>query len=93
MNKKLNTTLFVIGATVVNIAIMGVLFLAGFYIASRLLPEDVAPNTVLIIFMLIFIGSILGSFFIYHRLVRLISSKVDMEKYFHPIFKPKKKKQ
>ena len=92
MNKKLNTTLFILGATIVNIIIMGVLFVAGFIIASRLLPEDVSPNVVLIIFMLIFIGSILGSFFIYHRLVRLLSRKVDMEKYFHPIFKQKKKK-
>jgi len=93
VNKKLNTTLFIIGATIVNIVIMGVLFFTGFFIASRLLPEDVSPNTVLIIFMLIFIGSILGSFFLYHRLVRMISSRIDMEKYFHPIFKQKKKKQ
>lgn len=92
MNKKLNTTLFILGATLVNIVIMGLLFFAGFFLASRLLPEDVSPNLVLIVFMLIFIGSILGSFFIYHRLVRLLSSRIDMEKYFHPIFKQKKKK-
>jgi hypothetical protein len=72
---------------------MGVLFFAGFFIASRFLPEDVSPNLVLIIFMLIFIGSILGSFFLYHRVIRLLSGKIDMEKYFHPIFKQKRKKQ
>ena len=93
MNKKLNTTLFIIGATLVNIIIRGVLFFAGFFIASRLLPQDeVSPNVILIVFMLIFIGSILGSFFLYHRLIRFISNKVDMEKYFHPIFKQRKKK-
>lgn len=92
MNKKLNTTLFILGATVVNIIIMGLLFFGGFFLASRLLPEDISPNVVLIIFMLIFIGSILGSFFIYHRLVRLLSSRIDMEKYFHPLFKQKKKR-
>ena len=93
MNKKLNTTLFIIGATIANIIFMGVLFFAGFVIAGRLLPEDVSPNAVLIVFMLIFIGSILGSFFLYHRLIRFISSRVDMDKYFHPIFKQRKKKK
>ena len=92
MNKKVNTLLFIIGATVVNIVIMGLLFLLGFIIVSRLLPQDVSPNLLLISFMLIFLGSIFGSFFIYHKLIGFLSKKIDMEKYFHPIFKPRKKK-
>ena len=36
------------------------------------------------------IGSIAASFLIYSRLIKWLSRKVDMEKYFMPIFKKKR---
>jgi len=92
MNKKTNTLLFIIGATIANIIIMAILFFLGFFIASRFLSQDAPPNVILIVFMLIFICSVMGSFLIYHRIIKLISKKIDMEKYFHPIFKRRSKK-
>jgi len=91
MNKKTNTALFIVGATVANILIMIVLILIGFVIISALLPKNSNPQIASILFLVVFIGSIAGSFFIYHKVVQFISKRIDMEKYFHPIFRPKKR--
>lgn len=91
MNKKANTALFIVGATVVNILIMIVLIIVGFAIISAALPHNANPQLASILFLVVFLAAIAGSFFIYHRIVRFITKRVDMEKYFHPIFKPRKR--
>jgi hypothetical protein len=52
--------------------------------------EGVSPNLISILMVVIFIGSIAASFLIYSRLIKWLSRKVDMEKYFMPIFKRKR---
>ncbi len=91
MNKRVNTVLFVIGASVVNVIIMLVLFLALFVIFARFVAPSLSPGANQLIMVLIFVISIGVTYFIYHRLVRWISTKVDMDKYFDPIFGRKKK--
>ena len=87
MNKKVNTVLFIIGATVVNIVTMLIIFLTGLYLIGVLLPETARESAGQFLFILMFLIAIAGSFFIYHRLIRFISKRIDLEKYFHPIFK------
>ena len=86
MNKKVNTALFILGATVVNIGIMAVLVIAGLFVLSRL-PESIIPIGTIVVFFV----AIIGAFFIYHRIVKFISKRVNMDKYFDPIFRQKKK--
>lgn len=91
MNKKLNTVLFVLGATVVNVLIMLVILTVGLVLVSRLLPESAQQHIGQILFIVVFIVAIAGSFFAYNRLIKFISRKIDMDKYFDPIFRSKKK--
>ena len=93
MNKKVNTALFILGATVVNILIMIILLVIGLAIMARVLPQDGGGNGTQFAFLMVFLLSIAGSFFIYNRVIKLISKKIDMEKYFHPIFRTGKKKE
>lgn len=86
MNKKVNTLLFVLGATVFNIIMMVLILAVGLAVISAFAGENINPGTAQILFLLLFVASIAGAFFIYHRAVRLLSNKIDMEKYFHPIF-------
>lgn len=86
MNKKVNTLLFVLGATIFNIIMMVLLLAVGLAGISALAGENINPGTAQILFLLLFVGSIAGAFFIYHRAIKLLSNKIDMEKYFHPIF-------
>ena len=91
MNKKVNTALFILGATVVNILIMIILLVIGLAILARILPADAQGQGGQIAFMFVFLLAIAGSFFIYNRIIKLISKKIDMDKYFHPIFKTGRK--
>jgi uncharacterized membrane protein len=90
MNKKLNTFLFLLGATAFNLLVMFlliVLFLVGILSIFR---DSVNPNLLSVLMIVIFIGSIAASFLIYGRLIKWLSRKIDMEKYFLPLFRRKR---
>jgi uncharacterized membrane protein YedE/YeeE len=90
MNKKVNTVLFILGATLGNVVVMIVVFLLLFVLFGRflapLLPSAVDQIGVIIIF----VGSIVLTYFAYHRIIKLLTNRIDMEKYFDPIFRRKK---
>jgi drug/metabolite transporter (DMT)-like permease len=88
MNRKVNTLLFVLGATVFNILITVIVFVILFFVCIRLLPENVAGNAL----PFIFIGALIASFFLYNKILKIVTAKIDMEKYFDPIFKIRRKK-
>jgi hypothetical protein len=87
MNKKVNTLLFVLGATVFNILTTIVVFFTLFLLyvrfAAASLPESTAGAAVSVFFIL----ALAGSFFIYHKTLKVITKKIDMDKYFDPIFR------
>ena len=90
MSKKTNTLLFILGGTVFNILITILCFLLLLLIFGRfiypLVPESAASWMLPVIFLL----SIAVSFVVYRLVVKAISKKVDMEKYFDPIFGPRR---
>lgn len=86
MNKKVNTVLFILGATIFNIIMMILILVVGLALISVFVGENIGAGIAQILFLLLFVVSIAGAFFLYHRAVKLLSQKVDMEKYFHPIF-------
>jgi phosphoglycerol transferase MdoB-like AlkP superfamily enzyme len=90
MNKKTNTLLFVLGATVFNVLItfisLLVLLLVYFRLIAPKLPESAAAWGVPVIF----VGSIALSFVVYRIVLKQILKRVDMEKYFDPIFNARK---
>jgi hypothetical protein len=90
MNKKVNTVLFLLGATVFNLLIMFVLIVIFLVLISALFRESLNPNVLSILMIVVFVGSIAAAFFIYGRVVKWLSRKVDMDKYFMPLFRRKK---
>jgi hypothetical protein len=93
MNKRLNTVLFILGATVANLVIMAVLAIGGFLLLSVLPVGSSSPGIKNLLLIVVFFGAIVGSFFIYHAIVKAISKRIDMDKYFHPIFKRKEDRE
>ena len=86
MNKKTNTILFIIGGTFFNILVTVICFLILLVTYSRfytLLPEASIPWALPVIF----ISSIVISFLIYRTVIKFMMKKINMEKYFDPIFK------
>ena len=92
MNKKLNTILFILGATAFNILVTVLFFLlllvgyAKFLL--HLLPEGAQTWS----FPLIFIAALAIAFLVYRYAIRFLMNKVDMEKYFDPLFVSRKRK-
>ena len=90
MNKKANTVLFIIGATIFNVLIIFVVYIGCILIFYRLFYNDSMTDYVGILNIVFFIGSIIGSFVIYRIALKIISKKIDMDKYFEPIISRKK---
>lgn len=92
MNKKLNTLLFILGATVVNLTLMVLLLVLMLVLVGTLVPEDSSPALVQMLLLFAFLIAIGGAFGIYTLLIKMVTKRVDMEKYFHPIFRPRNRK-
>lgn len=92
MNKKTNTVLFILGATVYNILVLVILLGLGLLLLGLAARNWEIGSAGSILLLLVFAGSIAGSLFIYHRTIRLLSRKIDFEKYFDPIIKPKSRR-
>ena len=86
MNKKANTILFMLGATVLNVIMMIVIFLALMLLYAWIVPGGFGTQAGQIVGIVLFLGSIGLTYFIYHKLVKWISGKWDLEQYFDPIF-------
>jgi hypothetical protein len=90
MNKKVNTVLFILGATIFNVLVIGILYFICY--ALLILVYNESMNSFIeIVFMGIMLGSIVGGFFIYRVVLKIISKKIDMDKYFEPLFSRRKK--
>ena len=86
MNKKTNTWLFMLGATVFNIlvTIVSLLLLMAIYarFIMPFIPEEVAQWG----FLVIFIAAIALAFVLYRVILKYLMKRFDVEKYFDPIF-------
>jgi hypothetical protein len=89
LNKKLNTFFFVLGATVVNVVLTIAAFGALLMLFMWLIAPHVSEEAVMWASMLIFILAIVLAFILYQGIIKIFAAKVDMEKYFDPIFAPK----
>lgn len=85
MNKKLNTLLFFVVATTVNVLLVIVLAVAAFVPYAVFVAPHLEPGLNLLALLVIVVGAMIGSFPLYRLLVNEFQKRVDMEKYFDPI--------
>jgi hypothetical protein len=82
----MNTVLFILGATLFNILVTVAAFMllltAYAHLLMRRLPESVHPWAI----PLFFIASIATSFLVYRLTLNFLVKKIDMDRYFDPIF-------
>ena len=86
MNKKANTILFMLGATAVNVIMMVVIFLALMLLYAWIVPGGFSTQVGQVIGIVLFLGSIGLTYFLYHRMVKWMSKKWNLEEHFDPIF-------
>jgi uncharacterized membrane protein (DUF441 family) len=86
MNKKLNTVLFVLGATLFNVIVAVISFILLAILYARYIFPIISPTGQSWGFTLIFIASIAVSIFVYRLVLKALLAKFDIEKYFDPLF-------
>ena len=91
MNKKVNTVLFMVGATLFNVIVMIAIFVVLFLLYGRFLAGAISPQIGQVIIIVLFIGAIALTYVIYHRIIKWISNKWNLDDYFDPIFNRRKK--
>ena len=86
MSKKTNTLLFILGGTVFNILTTLICFFIFLALYSRFIYPAVPESSASWALPAVFVLAIVASFFVYRQAVKMVTKKVDMEKYFDPIF-------
>ena len=92
MNKKFNSILFLLAATILNIIILLTIFISTYtlqFTFGSYFPASV--NTVAA--FLLFAVSCVLTYFIYKRLITFLSQKIDMKKYFTDFILPLKRRE
>jgi uncharacterized membrane protein (DUF485 family) len=86
VNKKTNTLLFILAATVFNIIVTVICFTALLLFYAKFLAPRIPGEGQAWGFPAIFIAAIALSFVIYRLVLKQLLKKVDVEKHFDPIF-------
>jgi phosphoglycerol transferase MdoB-like AlkP superfamily enzyme len=86
MNKKVNTILFILGATLFNVIVAIVSFLILLLVYAKFLIPIIPQSGYSWVFTLIFLASIAISIFVYRAVLKYFQKKIDIERYFDPLF-------
>ena len=86
--KKRNTALFMVVATIINLVLMTAFMLIGYILLVRFADPD-KPEAGQVWLIVIFIGSIMLAWFVYSRMVKWYTKKVDVNEKFAPLITPR----
>jgi len=86
MNKKVNTLLFILGATVFNVIVAVAGFIVLLMIYGKFIHPKIPESAYSWSVSLILIASIAISILVYRAVLKYLLKKIDIEKYFDPLF-------
>ena len=86
MNKRVNTVVFIFAATVFNVIVTMACFLIMIVLYSQFLLPMLPEDSIAWALPVMFVFSIVAAIFIYRALIKLLAKKINVEKYFDPIF-------
>lgn len=93
-SKKINTLLFMIIGTVVNLILLLFFIIFGFVLVSVLADRVPALGDIVgILTVVVLVAALALSFLIYSRLVKWATKKFALEENLSPLFSPKKPKR
>lgn len=89
MNKKLNTILFLVAATALNLLILVVLAVFLMLVMGWLIRdiEEISRGLTIFAIIVVLTGSIGGTFFLYSRIIKWAVKKWKLDSRTAPIFK------
>ena len=89
MNKKINTLIFMLAATLLNLIILAVVaaVLVLFFGLIYRGAEEVTDAMSWLAVIVILFGSIAGTFWLYSRIIKWMMKKWKLENYIEPLFR------
>jgi len=90
MNKKLNTLLFLIVGTIVNIIVMLLLLVGFLYLIGNIFTSETSDAVITSVTLTAVMLSVVGSYFIYSKLVKFVNKKWNLEQWIEPLFRKKR---
>lgn len=90
-NKKLNSVLFILAATLGNIVVMSASFFLLLILFARFAAPALPPWANQVGLLLIFVGAVVGTYFLYHAFMKYLAKRVKLEEHFGPIFSRRKR--
>jgi hypothetical protein len=86
MNKKLNTVLFLLGATIFNVLVATISFILLSVLYTNLIVSAIPEEGRVWGFIIVFLSALAVSFFAYRFALKFLMTKINLEKYFDPLF-------
>ena len=86
MTKRANTILFLLGATVLNVVLMVVIFGIFLVLDLWLLAGRIDPNNNIYVLLFCVFATMGLTFFLYHRIVKWATKKWELEDKLGPLF-------
>ncbi|MCL2441188.1 MAG: leader peptide processing enzyme [Treponema sp.] len=86
MNKKVNTLLFILGATFFNVIIAVISFILLLILYASFIVPRLSGGAQSWAFSLIFLSSIAISILVYRIALKFLLARINVEKYFDPLF-------
>ena len=86
MNKRVNTILFILGATLFNTIVAVISFIILFILYGKFIVPKISETGYNWGFSLIFIAAIAISIFVYRAVLNYFIKKINVEQYFDPLF-------
>ena len=90
MNKKLNTFIFLIAGTIVNVVVMLLLLIIFLYLIGFIFTPETSGGVITAVTLTAVMLSVVGSYFIYSKVVKFINKKWDIEQWIEPLFRRKR---
>ncbi|GHU82896.1 hypothetical protein FACS189468_7570 [Spirochaetia bacterium] len=91
MGRKINTILFILGATAFNILVTLLAFGGFLFLYYRLLLPRLPQDSIFLGLPVIFVCSVVLSFFVYRWALKRFLKHFDTEKYLAPLFESRSK--
>lgn len=90
MNKKFNTVIFIIGATLFNTILIVVVLAILFRVTLLIIGPEVYESIGQTLLPVLLVASLVAAFFIYRLILKQVEKKIKLDDYFEPFFRRKR---
>ena len=88
MQKKANTLLLILSATIINVGMMSLLFLLVYGVYNLMAGRFLSPGINMAVIFILFAASVVATYFIHKAFMRILLKKTGIAKHIHPAFLP-----